>query len=99
MHRVTLKRPIAPRLTWAALGVALFLAAVAATVLWHLRRDALEVQARELGLLSLALTDDLDRGLSSAETGLRAIGDELREHPAALLGAEAAPALQTRTQL
>src|SRR5882672_3451847 len=99
MDRVTLLPHRLPRLTWAALGVAVALALVAAIVLWHLRRDALDVQARELGLLSLALTDDLDRGLRGAEAGLRAISDELREHRVALTGAEAGPALQTRAQL
>ncbi|HTT12235.1 MAG TPA: ATP-binding protein [Burkholderiaceae bacterium] len=86
-------------LTWAALGIALAAAAAAAVLLWHLRGDAVDVQARELGLLSLALTDDLDRGLRGAEAGLGAISEELREHPATLLGADAAEALQTRAQL
>jgi signal transduction histidine kinase len=102
MRSVTLKLPSLPRLprlTWVALGVAILAVVVAGVLLWHLRREALDIQARELGLLSLALTDDLDRGLRGAEAGLHAISEELREHPATLLGPEAGAALQTRAQL
>jgi hypothetical protein len=52
-----------PRLWWIALGLVIALTLIAAVALWHLRQDAVEGQARELGLLSLALTDDIDRGL------------------------------------
>ena len=47
-----------------ALGLWLALAAITSIALWHLKRDAVDGQSRELGLLSLALTDGIDRGLS-----------------------------------
>lgn len=66
-------RSVAPR-WWLAVAVAVcVLAAVAAAALWQLRRDALRAQARELDLLSLAFTDEIDRGLLGAEEGLRAV--------------------------
>ena len=97
--------PSAPRATtsirpWLiALGLWLALAAVVAVALWHLRRDAVNVQARELDLLSLALTDELDRGLRGAEEGLHALRAELSEGHLAVSGAEAGRALSTRANL
>ena len=82
-----------------ALGLWLALAAVVAVALWHLRRDAVNVQARELDLLSLALTDELDRGLRGAEEGLHALRAELSEGHLAVSGAEAGRALSTRANL
>jgi len=61
-----------------ALTIVIALTLAAALVLWHLRRDSVEGQARELGLLSLALTDEIDRGLQGAQEGLQAMGAELR---------------------
>ena len=97
--------PSAPRATtsirpWLiALGLWLALAAVVAVALWHLRRDAVNVQARDLDLLSLALTDELDRGLRGAEEGLHALRAELSEGHLAVSGAEAGRALSTRANL
>ena len=85
--------PSAPRATtsirpWLiALALWLALAAVAAVALWHLRRDAVNVQARELDLLSLALTDEIDCGLRGAEEGLHALRAERSEGHLAVTGA------------
>lgn len=71
-------RPPLPRI-WLVAGLAaLLLITVAAASLWHLRREALTSQARELSVLSLALADELDRGLQSVEIGLQAVRLELR---------------------
>lgn len=71
-------RPALPRI-WLVAGLAaLLLITVAAASLWHLRREALTSQARELSVLSLALADELDRGLQSVEIGLQAVRLELR---------------------
>jgi signal transduction histidine kinase len=82
-----------------ALSLWLVLAAVAALALWHLRRDTLDSQTRELGLLSLALTDEIDRGLRGTQEGLQALRAELREGHLPLAGPTAAQALQTRASL
>ena len=82
-----------------ALGLWLALAAVAAVALWHLRRDAVNVQARELNLLSLALTDEIDRGLRGAEAGLQALRAELSAGHLPVSGAAAVRALSTRANL
>ena len=72
------RRPALPRI-WLVAGLAaLSLIAVTAASLWHLRREALTSQARELSVLSLALADELDRGLQSVEIGLQAVRLELR---------------------
>ena len=88
-----------PRLWLVVLGLGFALAAVAAVALWNMRRDALDGQARELGSLSLALADELDRGLRGAEEGLRAIRVELREGRLPATGADAARALRTSAEL
>ena len=82
-----------------ALGLWLALAAVAAMALWQLRRDAVDVEARQLGLLSLALTDEVDRGLQGAEEGLHALRAELSDGHLPVSGPEAARALSTRAKL
>jgi signal transduction histidine kinase len=84
---------------WIALGLWLALAAMAALALWHLRSEALDGQTRELALLSLALTDELDRGLQGAEEGLRALRAELADGQLPTRGAEAARALRIRADL
>ena len=78
---------------WAAL------AATASLALWHLRRDAVESQTRELGLLSLALTDAIDRGLRGAEEGLHALRGELRQGGLPVKGNDATQALHVRARL
>ena len=100
MNPPTAPRPATSIRPWLiALGLWLALAAVVAVALWHLRRDAVNVQARELDLLSLALTDELDRGLRGAEEGLHALRAELSEGHLAVSGAEAGRALSTRANL
>jgi signal transduction histidine kinase len=95
------QRPRAASLrpVWVALGLWLALALVAAAALWHLRREALDGQARELGLVSLSLTNEIDRGLQGAEAGLKALQGELREGLLPLAGAPAERALRTRADL
>ena len=82
-----------------ALALWLALSAVAALALWHLRRDALSGQERELGLLSMALTGEIDRGLRGAEEGLLAVREELLDARIPLSGDQARPALRTRAEL
>ncbi len=70
--------PTLPRI-WLVAGLAaLSLITVTAASLWHLRYEALTSQSRELSVLSLALADELDRGLQSVEIGLQAVRLELR---------------------
>ena len=82
-----------------ALALWIALAAVAAVALWHLRRDAIDSQTRELGLLSLALTDEIDRGLRGAEEGLHALRAELHEGRLPVADGDATLALRTRADL
>jgi len=82
-----------------ALSLWLVLAAIAALALWHLRRDTVQSQTRELGLLSLALTDEIDRGLRGTQEGLQALRNELHEGHLPLAGTAATQALQTRASL
>jgi signal transduction histidine kinase len=82
-----------------ALTLWIAMSTVAAIALWHLRRDAIDSQTRELGLLSLALTDELDRGLQGAEEGLRALRAELHEGRLPAAGIDTAAALRTRAAL
>lgn len=87
-----------------ALALWLLLAAAASVALWNSRSDALEGQRRELNLLSLALTDELDRGLRGAEEGLRAVRAELLEGRLPLAGSAphtsaSTAALRTRAEL
>lgn len=88
-----------PRLWVAALGLGAALVVVAVLAVWHLRLDALDSQAREIGLLSLALSDELDRGLQGVEEGLHALGTEVREGRFPITGAGARRALRTRAEL
>ena len=81
-----------------ALSLWLLLAGGTGLMLWHLRRDAIDSQTRELNLLSLALTDEIDRGLRGAEEGLRALRVELRDGRLPFDDGIAA-ALQTRVDL
>jgi signal transduction histidine kinase len=86
--------------TWLiALILWLALATVAALALWHLRSDTVKGQMRELGLLSLALTDEIDRGLQGAEEGLKALRAELRDGRLPLIDGDIVASLQTRANL
>ncbi|WP_066265679.1 ATP-binding protein [Hydrogenophaga palleronii] len=82
-----------------ALALWLLLAAVTALALWHLHRSALSSQGREIQLLSLALTDELDRGLHGTEYGLQALGRELRSRHLMGPGLDTEQALHTRAAL
>ncbi len=82
-----------------AVGLWLALAAIACAALWHLRSVTLDSQARELNLLSLALTDEVDRGLRGAEEGLHALRTELGEGRLPVEGPEARRALRSRADL
>ncbi len=99
MQTIPSRRGHAANPWWIALGIALMLTLTAALALWQLRRDAVDGQARELGLLSLALTDEIDRGLQGAGEGFQAIRDELRDGRLPLTGSEATRALRTRAGL
>ena len=86
--------------TWlTALALWLALALVAAGTLWHLHRETLDSQSRELGLLSLALTDSIESGLRGAQEGLQALQQELRTGRLATSGADAVRALRIRADL
>lgn len=82
-----------------ALALWLALAGITAAALWHLRSDTLENQVRELNLLSLALTDEIDRGLRGTEEGLHALRAELHEGRLRVDGTGTAQALHTRAGL
>jgi signal transduction histidine kinase/CheY-like chemotaxis protein len=84
---------------WIALGLWLALATVASVALWHLRRNAIDGEKRELNLLSVALTDEIDRGLRGVEEGLHALRSELREGRLPVSSPESRQALQTRADL
>ncbi len=81
----------------AALGLGLVLAATG--VVCHLRGEAIRSQSRELGLLSLALNDEIHRELRGVHAGLRAMQVELAEGDLHTSGPSAVRALQTRTEL
>jgi signal transduction histidine kinase len=87
------------RIWWAALCLWLALSLLGAVALWHMRRDALAGQARELDLLSHALADEVERGLQDVEQGLRAFRTELAEGRVPLQGAAGTQALRTRADL
>jgi signal transduction histidine kinase/CheY-like chemotaxis protein len=92
--------PVSPWRWWGvALALWLVLAAAAGAALWQLRRDALEAQTRELGLLSLALSDEIDRGLRGLEEGLQAVRGELQQGRLPVSGPLATEALRTRADL
>ncbi len=93
-------RPRASGLPWLfALALWLLLVAVTSLALWQLHRSALESQGREMALLSLALTDELDRGLQGAEEGLQALALELGRRRLPTADSQTVQALQTRAAL
>jgi signal transduction histidine kinase len=83
----------------AVLGSAAALCLVTAIALYHLRRNAVDSESRELGLLSLALSDEIDRGLHEVEDGLHAMRAELEDGRLKVTGAEAETGLRTRADL
>jgi signal transduction histidine kinase/ActR/RegA family two-component response regulator len=82
-----------------ALAFWLLVACTAAFTLWQLRRDAIEGQTRELGLVSLAITGEIDRGLRGVEEGVRAVQAELGAGRLPTAGAAATQALRTSASL
>ena len=83
------------------IGLALWLslASIASLVLWHLKSVAIEGQTWELGLLSHALTGEIDRGLRGAEEGLHAMRAELREGRLSTTGDDATRSLHADADL
>jgi signal transduction histidine kinase len=85
---------------WAlAIGPAIALIMVVVAGLWHLRYSAIEAEQRELIVLSVALADEIDRGLQDAQEGLQAMSLELHEDSVPVSGAEIVRVLQTRGHL
>jgi signal transduction histidine kinase/ActR/RegA family two-component response regulator len=95
--RIDAWRPWRPWLV--ALALWLLVTGVAVLALWHLRRTALESQGREMDLLSLALTDEVERGLRGAEEGLQALRLELGQQRLPTRDSEVVQALKTRADL
>ncbi|SDP91520.1 Signal transduction histidine kinase [Rhodoferax sp. OV413] len=88
-----------PRLWAVGLGLGLSLVVTAVVALWHLRGETIDSQARELSLLSLALTDEIHRELRGMNAGLHAMQVELEEGSLPTTGTAAERALRTRTEL
>ncbi len=93
------QRAPAPQSWWILIAAFIGLTLIATLALRQLRQDTLQGQARELRLLSLALTGEIDRGLQGAEEGLHAMRDELRDGRLPTSGTEARRALHTRADL
>lgn len=68
-----------------ALVLWLTVAAVSGAALWHTHESSLEHQLRMTDLISLALTDEMDRGLRGVQDGLNEVRSELRDDKALLL--------------
>lgn len=100
MNADTSPRPQIAWIPWLfALALWLLLVVITSLALWQLHRTALESQGREMKLLSLALTDELDRGLRGAEEGLQALGLELGQRRLTASDSGTVQALQTRVAL
>lgn len=92
------QRPVnVPALVALALGLGL--AALTVFALWQLRADAINGHARELNVLSLALSDEIHRGLQGTEVGMHAMQLELGEGRLPTTGSEAERALRIRAEL
>ncbi len=87
------------RLWIVALIFCISLCLAAAAILWRQRSDAVGSEARELGLLSLALTDEIDRGLMGVIDGLRGVQVELREGRQVVSAPDAEQILKARAAL
>ncbi len=81
------------------LAVWLAVGAIAGFALFKARQDAVRSEKRELGLLSLALADEIDRGLAATEEGFAVIRGELHDGRLALSGKDASLQLRTRADL
>ena len=95
----TSRRPQATLPVRDMLVLGLCLIALSSISLWHLRKITVDSQARELRVLSLALSDEINRGLQGAEVGMRAMRLELREGRLPTTGAEAERVLRIRAEL
>ena len=93
------QRPLVNLPTRGALVLGLVLIALSSISLWHLHKITVDSQARELSVLSLALSDEINRGLQGAEAGMRAMRLELREGHLPATSAEAERALRIRAEL
>lgn len=82
-----------------AIVPALALVVVAAAGLGHLRQSTLDAHQHELTVLSIALADEIDRGLQDAQEGIQAIRFELQEDRLPLQSDEAQRALRLRAEL
>lgn len=82
-----------------ALALWLGTAVVSATILWHLRSQALDAQSREIGLLSLALSDEMERGLRGVEAGLDTLRQQLNTRRLPGAGAGTDQTLATLVQV
>lgn len=75
--------PAQPATSWRpwllVLGLWLLMAAAASVVLLQLRSASLDGQRRDLELLSLALSDEIDRGLRGIEEGVQVLRQEIRQ--------------------
>ena len=91
--------PRLPRMAVLILCIALLLGLLAGAGLWHLRQNIFQTQSRELGLLGLALSDEVDRSLQGAEEVLRAVRAELEAGQIPAAGATAASALKRLTDV
>lgn len=99
MLRISRDQSFARRLWLGAVALWLALSAIASASLWHLHHNAVSAQERELRVLSLALTNEVDRGLRGVEEGFTTLRLELRDGRFAVTGAEAERALTTRAAL
>jgi len=91
---------LAPRrLRRVAIGLWCALAVMTAAGLWHLHQDALSGQERELGLVSTALTDEIDRGIRGVEEGLHALRAEMLDARLPADGLEGQRVLRIRADL
>lgn len=72
-------RTSAPRHWLVALALWLAVTVVSGAALWHMHKNALDSQLRETGLIALAQTDEVNRGLQGMQVGLSALREELRD--------------------
>ncbi|MEO9067112.1 MAG: ATP-binding protein [Caldimonas sp.] len=77
----------------------LAIATIAGVSIQHARQGAVGDQTRELRLLSLALADEIDRGLAVVDEGFSALRSELRDGRLPVSGVDAPQLLRTRADL
>ncbi len=85
---------------WAGAILAwLAIATIAGVSILHSRQGAVRDQTRELRLLSLALADEIDRGLAGVDEGFSTLRSELRDGRLPISGVDAPELLRTRADL